>query len=199
MERCRHGFDERRLFHAIDSPPASAPAPASGPGGGGDLAEHGSASAKAKLRREFQMRFRNITRIMDCVSCEKCRVWGKLQILGIGTAIKVLLTPSAVLEGWGGAGSLSRQEIVALINTLRQLAASVDFAAAAAERELEEKMGRVRESVLLAGASAGPSLLLLLLLLLLGWLGCGRKQRDGECGAVMAKDKAERKRDWVVG
>jgi hypothetical protein len=40
-------------------------------------------------------RFRNISRIMDCVTCEKCRVWGKLQILGIGTAIKILLHPAA--------------------------------------------------------------------------------------------------------
>ena len=30
---------------------------------------------------------------MDCVTCDKCRVWGKLQILGIGTAIKILLHP----------------------------------------------------------------------------------------------------------
>jgi len=39
-------------------------------------------------------KFRNISRIMDCVTCEKCRVWGKLQILGFGTAIKILLHPA---------------------------------------------------------------------------------------------------------
>jgi hypothetical protein len=39
-------------------------------------------------------RFRNISRIMDCVTCDKCRVWGKLQVLGIGTAIKILLHPA---------------------------------------------------------------------------------------------------------
>jgi hypothetical protein len=31
---------------------------------------------------------------MDCVVCEKCKLWGKLQILGIGTAIKILLHPN---------------------------------------------------------------------------------------------------------
>ena len=31
---------------------------------------------------------------MDCVTCDKCRVWGKLQVLGIGTAIKILLHPA---------------------------------------------------------------------------------------------------------
>eukprot|EP01035_Chromulina_nebulosa_P018859 gene18859-24644_t len=35
------------------------------------------------LLNEFRNKFRNISRIMDCVTCEKCKVWGKLQILGI--------------------------------------------------------------------------------------------------------------------
>eukprot|EP00897_Mesotaenium_endlicherianum_P003124 jgi/Mesen1/283/ME1155523C09450 len=30
--------------------------------------------------------------IMDCVGCEKCRLWGKLQILGLGTALKILFS-----------------------------------------------------------------------------------------------------------
>lgn len=29
---------------------------------------------------------------MDCVGCEKCRLWGKLQILGLGTALKILFS-----------------------------------------------------------------------------------------------------------
>lgn len=27
---------------------------------------------------------------MDCVGCQKCRLWGKIQITGLGTALKVL-------------------------------------------------------------------------------------------------------------
>jgi len=27
---------------------------------------------------------------MDCVACEKCRLWGKLQVTGLGTALKIL-------------------------------------------------------------------------------------------------------------
>ncbi|ODM99812.1 Ero1-like protein [Orchesella cincta] len=34
-----------------------------------------------KLRSEFHERFTNITRIMDCVGCQKCQLWGKLQRL----------------------------------------------------------------------------------------------------------------------
>lgn len=27
---------------------------------------------------------------MDCVECEKCKVYGKMQIAGVGTALKIL-------------------------------------------------------------------------------------------------------------
>jgi hypothetical protein len=87
---------------------------------------------------EFRNRFRNISRIMNCVTCEKCRVWGKLQILGLGTAIKILLTPEKELMG--SAGVLNRQEVIALVNTLHQLTKSVSFAAHAAELELSSKL-----------------------------------------------------------
>jgi phosphoribosylaminoimidazole-succinocarboxamide synthase len=33
-----------------------------------------------KLKEEFRQHFRNISRIMDCVGCDKCRLWGKLQV-----------------------------------------------------------------------------------------------------------------------
>lgn len=29
---------------------------------------------------------------MDCVGCEKCRLWGKLQVLGLGTALKIVFS-----------------------------------------------------------------------------------------------------------
>lgn len=49
---------------------------------------------KVQLKREFKEHFRNVSRIMDCVSCEKCRLWGKLQTSGIGTALKILFSYS---------------------------------------------------------------------------------------------------------
>ena len=39
-----------------------------------------AAESTVVLRGEFQARFRNISRIMDCVGCERCRLWGKLQV-----------------------------------------------------------------------------------------------------------------------
>lgn len=29
---------------------------------------------------------------MDCVGCDKCRLWGKLQTHGMGTALKILFS-----------------------------------------------------------------------------------------------------------
>lgn len=68
---------------------------------------------------------------MDCVSCEKCRLWGKLQILGIGTAIKILLTPNNQLLAQDSKGRrlLNRQEVIALINVLHQFSKSIEFIA----------------------------------------------------------------------
>jgi ERO1-like protein beta len=42
------------------------------------------------LKEEFKAHFRNVTRIMDCVGCDKCRLWGKVQTSGIATALKIL-------------------------------------------------------------------------------------------------------------
>lgn len=42
------------------------------------------------LKQEFKDHFRNVTRIMDCVGCDKCRLWGKVQTTGVATAMKVL-------------------------------------------------------------------------------------------------------------
>ena len=72
---------------------------------------------KNDLREEFRLRFRNISAIMNCVSCERCRVWGKLQITGLGTAIKILLSTSDELLH----DPLTRQEVTALVNTLHQV------------------------------------------------------------------------------
>lgn len=42
------------------------------------------------LKEEFKQHFRNVSRIMDCVGCDKCRLWGKVQTSGVGTALKIL-------------------------------------------------------------------------------------------------------------
>lgn len=85
-----------------------------------------------QLKEQLQVHFQNITSIMDCVGCEKCKLWGKLQFLGVATALKILfasddcfregLAPTQVL----GALNLERNEVIALVNLLTKLAHSVE-------------------------------------------------------------------------
>lgn len=44
------------------------------------------------LKEEIRLHFYNISRIIDCVGCEKCRLHGKLQIYGLGTALRILFS-----------------------------------------------------------------------------------------------------------
>ncbi|CAN0464074.1 unnamed protein product, partial [Discosporangium mesarthrocarpum] len=75
-------------------------------------------------KEEFMAKFHNISRIMDCVGCEKCKLWGKLETLGLGTAIKIMMV-SPDEEGDTALSELHRNELIALVNTAAQLAKSV--------------------------------------------------------------------------
>ncbi|KAG7389769.1 Endoplasmic Reticulum Oxidoreductin 1 (ERO1) [Phytophthora pseudosyringae] len=76
---------------------------------------------KEQLEVQFREKFQNVSRIMDCVTCEKCRLWGKLQTMGLGTAIKILLA-----EDVSTIPKLHRNELIALINVANNLSRSVD-------------------------------------------------------------------------
>lgn len=79
-----------------------------------------------ELMQQTQKQFKNISALMDCVGCEKCRLWGKLQVLGLGTALKILFSvdsqnqPQQPLQ-------LQRNEVIALVNLLNRLSESVKF------------------------------------------------------------------------
>lgn len=90
-----------------------------------------SGSAGLSLKEDFRNRFRNVSRIMDCVGCDKCRLWGKLQTNGFGTALKVLFEYGNGYDA-KGAGEmhvdkpvLRRTELVALINTLDKISTAL--------------------------------------------------------------------------
>ncbi|BGP56261.1 endoplasmic oxidoreductin-1 [Rhodotorula sphaerocarpa] len=108
------------------------------------------------LKYEFKDHFRNVSRIMDCVGCDKCRLWGKLQITGLGTALKLLFSydgasalsnplrlASSDVAADPNAVALSRSELVAFVNTLHRLSeslAAVDkFRVLWARRHLREE------------------------------------------------------------
>ncbi|MEE6492237.1 hypothetical protein FKM82_016525 [Ascaphus truei] len=78
---------------------------------------------------DFRQRFRNISRIMECVGCFKCRLWGKLQTQGLGTALKILFSETQIANlperGLPYGFQLTRQEIVALLNAFGWISTSV--------------------------------------------------------------------------
>ncbi|ORX88913.1 ERO1-domain-containing protein, partial [Basidiobolus meristosporus CBS 931.73] len=79
------------------------------------------------LKEEFRDHFRNVSRIMDCVGCEKCRLWGKIQTSGLGTALKVLFSyDDRKFTGKSTTDILQRSEIVALFNTFNRFSESVE-------------------------------------------------------------------------
>ncbi|EIM81228.1 endoplasmic oxidoreductin-1 [Stereum hirsutum FP-91666 SS1] len=78
------------------------------------------------LKEEFKAHFRNVTRIMDCVGCDKCRLWGKVQTTGVATALKILFElDEKALDPHTNANLLQRTEVVALINTLHRFSESL--------------------------------------------------------------------------
>ncbi|KAJ7346838.1 hypothetical protein DFH08DRAFT_203690 [Mycena albidolilacea] len=79
------------------------------------------------LKEEFKVHFRNVTRIMDCVGCDKCRLWGKIQTTGVATALKILFElDEKALDPEANHNLLQRSEVVALINTLHRFSESLE-------------------------------------------------------------------------
>lgn len=68
--------------------------------------------------KEYQKYIHNISRIMNCVDCEKCKIFGKMQTYGIGTSLKILL---------GYKEQFNRNEIVALFNLFNKISISVGY------------------------------------------------------------------------
>lgn len=78
----------------------------------------------AGLKDDFKNRFRNISRVMDCVGCDKCRLWGKVQTNGYGTALKVLFEFDE--KNPQNDPPLRRTELVSLMNTLNRVSRSLE-------------------------------------------------------------------------
>ena len=76
--------------------------------------------------------FANITRIIDCVTCQRYRLWGNLQTRAIATSLKILFSSHLSNTGqplYNGSllKNLTRGEVVALVNGVAQLSKSIQF------------------------------------------------------------------------
>lgn len=86
--------------------------------------------------------FQNITSILDCVGCDKCKLWGKLQFQGIGVALRILDAAEmdsssadadddlrnadrTTLSSSNGPLRLRRTDVIAFVNTLARITHSV--------------------------------------------------------------------------
>uniref|UniRef100_A0A3Q3IZJ0 ERO1-like protein alpha n=1 Tax=Monopterus albus TaxID=43700 RepID=A0A3Q3IZJ0_MONAL len=90
----------------------------------------GDEKEAAKLKEDIRLAFLNISRIMDCVGCFKCRLWGKLQTQGLGTALKILFSERQIeaiptSSDQRPSFQLSRQEIVSLLNAFGRISTSI--------------------------------------------------------------------------
>ncbi|KAJ6724271.1 ENDOPLASMIC RETICULUM OXIDOREDUCTIN-2 [Salix viminalis] len=91
-----------------------------------DEAELWQGQSGPELKLQIQKQFRNISALMDCVGCEKCRLWGKLQVLGLGTALKILFSVDGQNQ-LSESLQLQRNEVIALVNLLNRLSESIKY------------------------------------------------------------------------
>jgi len=80
-----------------------------------------STEQRSQLKRQFKSVFRNITELVDCVQCQRCRLHAKLFSLGLGTALKILLSPEDLIST-----TTSRDDVVALVNVLWKMSDSLE-------------------------------------------------------------------------
>ena len=96
---------------------------------------HRSGPERRILQQQFKHVFQNISMALDCVACQKCRLHAKLHLLGLGTALKILLTPQRLQPKL----VFTREEIVALINTVAKFSSAIKHAGELTEMYWSEK------------------------------------------------------------
>ena len=95
-----------------------------------------SSDSSELLKNEFREHFRNVSKVMDCVACDKCKLWGKLQITGLGTALKILFSEESqehivtldsedIIRNHLNEIDLNRNEIVSLFNAFGRISTSI--------------------------------------------------------------------------
>jgi hypothetical protein len=73
---------------------------------------------------EARMRTRDLLRIMNCVQCNKCRLHGKVAMLGLSTALQIHLGRTG--EG-GDPNRIHRVELAALLTTITKFSKAIEY------------------------------------------------------------------------
>ena len=81
-------------------------------------------SQQASAATEFKKSFRQLSKLVNCVGCKRCKLHASVSLHGIGAGLKILLSPSSLVTA-----SLSRDDIVALVNTVHKLSDSLALVA----------------------------------------------------------------------
>merc|ERR1712038_532726 len=108
-----HAFDESLMFRPTNVAAAN----------GIDFDDpFANTSETIALQQNFKGVFHNVSSILDCVQCQQCKLHGKMAMLGYGTALKILFTSKEELI----EDSLSRNEVVAFINTVAKMSEALN-------------------------------------------------------------------------
>lgn len=79
-----------------------------------------STVTKEEFSSQVQPIFFNITKLVDCVTCEKCKLHGKLQFNGMSAAMKVMFPHKS-------NSAITRNELVGFFNLLRKMSNSIKW------------------------------------------------------------------------
>ncbi|CCF60823.1 hypothetical protein KAFR_0L02120 [Kazachstania africana CBS 2517] len=82
----------------------------------------------SELKTDFRNRFKNVTKIIDCIQCEKCKLWAKVQTTGYATSLKLLfeLDQLSDSEKQNLVNKLTKYELIALFNTFNRLSSAIE-------------------------------------------------------------------------
>lgn len=107
----------------------------------------------ATLQKNFKGVFHNVSSILDCVQCQQCKLHGKMAMLGYGTALKVLFMKEE-------QPNLTRNEIVALINTIAKFSESIRQVRELTHRYLEkqeQKVAKIKQQTILPSSTTSAA------------------------------------------
>lgn len=136
---------------------------------------------KADLKDKFQNAFRNISTILDCVGCEKCKLHAKLEFHGLGTALKILFTNEKMSET--NVHFLERNEVIALFGALAKYYDAIEYVRTMASlvekaeiKEKEDKQQKMMNEIILHSSIGCIFILILWVVMVTG--GRSKKKQN---------------------